>query len=116
MRSLSTRWRWLLTEVSSALVVSRRGLRGRRSGLDKKRAATQEDEREVCTEHYLSTDGTGEEYYIDVQTVIEKNGMVDWLSKGVVAQKSRRGCVFFFSRRRRFDVWVAGGDRRGCFR
>ena len=61
-------------------------------------------------------DGTGEEYYIDVQTVIEKNGMVDWLSKGVVAQKSRRGCVFFFSRRRRFDVWVAGGDGRGCFR
>jgi hypothetical protein len=50
----------------------------------------------VCTEHYLSTDGTGEEYYIDVQTVIEKNGMVDWLSKGVVAQKSRRGCCLLF--------------------
>lgn len=70
----------------------------------------------MCTIHYLSTDGTAEEYYADVPTIIEKNGIVKG-SKEVVAQKSRRVRVFFFLRRRRFDVWgVAGGMKRKVFR
>lgn len=67
-----------------------------RSGLDKKREATQDDS-EVCTIHYLSTDGTTEEYYADEQTIIEKNGIVE-CTKEVVAQKSSTGsCLLFFA-------------------
>lgn len=69
------------------------------------KSGDERDDRKCAQSTYLSTVDTSEEYYADVQTIIEMNGIDRMLEGSGGAEESTVVVSFFFSRRRRFDVW-----------
>jgi hypothetical protein len=94
--------------VSSALVRLASCPSGR-SGLDKKRAATKRTTGSCAQSTYLSTDGTTEEYYADVQTIIEKNGIDRMLEGKWWRRRVDGGCGGSFFRDEGVSMFGGGG-------